>query len=195
MWEFYIFYCGILYMPVLLLCPLSLYLLFHSSTQLQGEGFNHPTPPKLQVEPGAFLLQVWKGEFKLGEMNGMARCDHSCLLCLNSCCSPLRRSCHMVFLQLGKEWEENKPVWRGRVAEAAGRRGKEPQQGSGNCRAGCARVNATHLILQRETEARTLWARERIVQKPFCFVLFTLCQLESFVVKDSDPTVPRKRFL
>lgn len=109
-WEFHVFYCGVLNMPVLLLCPLSLCLLFHRSTQLQWEGFNHSTPPK----PGAFLLQVWKGEFKLSEMSGVARCDHRCLLCLNSCCSPLRRSCHMFFLEPGEEWEENEPVWRGR---------------------------------------------------------------------------------
>lgn len=98
-------------------------------------------PPKAHVQPGAFLLQVWKGEFKSSEMNSVARCDHSCLLSLNSCCSPLRRSCHMVFLELGEEWKENEPVWRGRVAEAAGGRSKEPQQGSRSHREGCARVN------------------------------------------------------
>lgn len=63
----------ILYMPVLLLCPPSLCLLFHRSTQLQWEGFNHPTPPRPYEQPGAFLLQVWKGEFKLSEMTGVAR--------------------------------------------------------------------------------------------------------------------------
>lgn len=87
-----------------------------------------PTP-KPHVQPGAFLLQVWKGEFKLSEMNSMARCDHSCLLCLNSCCSPLRRSCHMAFLEPGDEWEENEPVWRGKVAEAAGCRKQKATAG------------------------------------------------------------------
>lgn len=65
---------------------------------------------------------------------------------------------------------------------------KEPQQGSRNPREGCARIHGTHSTLQRETEARILWARGRIVQKSFCFALFTLCQLERFVIKDSDPT-------
>lgn len=77
----------------------------------------------------------------------------------------------------------------------AGCRSKETQQGSRNPREGCARVHCTQSTLQRQTEARILWARGRIVQKPFSFVLFTLCQLESFVIKDSDPTmVLRKTF-
>lgn len=81
------------------------------------------------------------------------------------------------------------------MAEAAGRRSKEPQQGSRNHREDCARVSGTHSTLQREPEARTLWARGRIVQKSFCFVLFTLRQLEIPVIKDSDPNVVlRKNF-
>lgn len=52
------------------------------------------------------------------------------------------------------------------------------------------------MTLQREPEARTLSATARIVQKSFCFVLFILCQLKRFVIKDSDPTIVlRKKFL
>lgn len=90
-----------------LLCPLLLCFLFHTSTQLQWEGVNHPSPPRPSLQPGAFLLQVSKGEFKFREMSGEAGRDHSCLICLNSCCSPLRRSGRMVLLELGGGMRRN----------------------------------------------------------------------------------------
>lgn len=110
-----------------LLCPLLLCFLFHTSTQLQWEGVNHPSPPRPSLQPGAFLLQVSKGEFKFREMSGEAGCDHSCLICLNSWCSPLRRSGGMVLLELGGGMRRN---WacleRERVAEVVGYKSREP---------------------------------------------------------------------
>lgn len=110
-----------------LLCPFLLCFLFHTSTQLQWEGFKHSSPPRPSPPPGAFLLQVSKGEFKFREMSGKAGCDHCCLICLNSCCSPLRRSGPMVLLELGGGMRRN---WacleRERVAEVVGYKSREP---------------------------------------------------------------------